>query len=156
MLSPYFSNVDSTRILTEFLTLEMITLVKKSLPNFIQFIEQNIYLHYQFSPHSLLYFQQCFSPPRPRSSFLDLFFFLKRSIHIFSGIESGGFRCNHNTIHLQCHACGGMMPSRPPATTVPQHCKILLFVMNRDTNYHKFHLNSRLNAFVQRLFCKVV
>ncbi|EXB64082.1 E3 ubiquitin-protein ligase CHFR [Morus notabilis] len=38
------------------------------------------------------------------------------------GTESGGFRCDHNTIHLQCHACGGMMPSRPPATTVPQHC----------------------------------
>ncbi|GMN27030.1 hypothetical protein TIFTF001_001504 [Ficus carica] len=38
------------------------------------------------------------------------------------GTESGGFRCNHNTVHLQCHACGGMMPSRPPTTTVPQHC----------------------------------
>ncbi|KAJ7957124.1 E3 ubiquitin-protein ligase CHFR [Quillaja saponaria] len=37
------------------------------------------------------------------------------------GTESGGFRCNHNTVHLQCQACGGMMPSRMGAG-VPQHC----------------------------------
>ncbi|CAK7328560.1 unnamed protein product [Dovyalis caffra] len=29
------------------------------------------------------------------------------------GTEFSGFRCNQNTIHLQCQACGGMMPSRP-------------------------------------------
>ncbi|XP_038712693.1 E3 ubiquitin-protein ligase CHFR isoform X2 [Tripterygium wilfordii] len=33
----------------------------------------------------------------------------------------GGFRCNQSTIHLQCHACNGMMPSRTDIT-VPQHC----------------------------------
>lgn len=37
------------------------------------------------------------------------------------GTELGGFRCNQNTVHLQCHACGGMMPSRTD-TNVPQHC----------------------------------
>ncbi|KAA8522628.1 hypothetical protein F0562_013011 [Nyssa sinensis] len=37
------------------------------------------------------------------------------------GIEFAGFQCNQNTIHLQCHACGGMMPSRTN-TSVPQHC----------------------------------
>ncbi|XP_004503861.1 uncharacterized protein [Cicer arietinum] len=33
----------------------------------------------------------------------------------------GGFRCNHNTVHLQCQACGGMMPSRN-GSSVPQYC----------------------------------
>lgn len=33
----------------------------------------------------------------------------------------GGFRCNHNTNHLQCQACGGMMPSRN-GFSVPQYC----------------------------------
>ncbi|CAL5214675.1 unnamed protein product [Lathyrus oleraceus] len=33
----------------------------------------------------------------------------------------GEFRCNHNTIHLQCQACGGMMPSRN-GLRVPQYC----------------------------------
>ncbi|GJQ95323.1 retrotransposon protein, putative, ty1-copia subclass [Tanacetum coccineum] len=28
------------------------------------------------------------------------------------GTEYAGFRCNQSTVHLQCHACGGMMPSR--------------------------------------------
>ncbi|KAF5959304.1 hypothetical protein HYC85_000513 [Camellia sinensis] len=28
------------------------------------------------------------------------------------GTELAGFQCNQNTIHLQCQACGGMMPSR--------------------------------------------
>ncbi|KAM1341614.1 hypothetical protein ACFX2F_006044 [Malus domestica] len=28
------------------------------------------------------------------------------------GTEYGGFRCNQTTIHLQCQACGGMMPLR--------------------------------------------
>lgn len=37
------------------------------------------------------------------------------------GTEFGGFRCNQNTIHLQCQACGGMMPSRTNIS-VPQHC----------------------------------
>ncbi|XP_024928092.1 uncharacterized protein LOC107415772 isoform X4 [Ziziphus jujuba] len=37
------------------------------------------------------------------------------------GTEIGGFRCNHDTVHLQCQACGGMMPSRVN-TFVPQHC----------------------------------
>nr|XP_023897488.1 E3 ubiquitin-protein ligase CHFR [Quercus suber] len=37
------------------------------------------------------------------------------------GTELGGFHCNQNTIHLQCHACGGMMPSRTDIS-VPQHC----------------------------------
>ncbi|PON35603.1 43kDa postsynaptic protein [Parasponia andersonii] len=37
------------------------------------------------------------------------------------GTEFGGFRCNNNTVHLQCQACGGMMPSRIN-TTVAQHC----------------------------------
>ncbi|KAJ1405000.1 Zinc finger, RING-type [Sesbania bispinosa] len=35
--------------------------------------------------------------------------------------EVGGFRCNQNTVHLQCQACGGMMPSRT-ASGVPQYC----------------------------------
>ncbi|CAN6556505.1 unnamed protein product [Malus baccata var. baccata] len=37
------------------------------------------------------------------------------------GTEYGGFRCNQTTIHLQCQACGGMMPSRTNSS-VPQHC----------------------------------
>ncbi|KAL6970901.1 RING-type E3 ubiquitin transferase [Sarracenia purpurea var. burkii] len=37
------------------------------------------------------------------------------------GIELAGYQCNQNTIHLQCHACGGMMPSRTNSS-VPQHC----------------------------------
>ncbi|KAK7358744.1 hypothetical protein VNO77_00682 [Canavalia gladiata] len=35
--------------------------------------------------------------------------------------EVGGFRCNYNTVHLQCQACGGMMPSRT-GFGVPQYC----------------------------------
>ncbi|GKV49101.1 hypothetical protein SLEP1_g55868 [Rubroshorea leprosula] len=37
------------------------------------------------------------------------------------GTEIGGFRCNPNTIHLQCQACGGMMPSRADIN-IAQHC----------------------------------
>lgn len=37
------------------------------------------------------------------------------------GTEFGGFQCNPNTSHLQCQACGGMMPSRSD-TSVAQHC----------------------------------
>ncbi|KAJ9671190.1 hypothetical protein PVL29_027260 [Vitis rotundifolia] len=37
------------------------------------------------------------------------------------GAEYAGFLCNPNTVHLQCHACGGMMPSRNDIG-VPQHC----------------------------------
>ncbi|XP_042508473.1 E3 ubiquitin-protein ligase CHFR isoform X1 [Macadamia integrifolia] len=37
------------------------------------------------------------------------------------GTEFGGFQCNQTTAHLQCHACGGMMPSRTDIS-VPQHC----------------------------------
>lgn len=37
------------------------------------------------------------------------------------GTEYSGFHCNQNTIHLQCQACGGMMPSRADIG-VPQHC----------------------------------
>ncbi|GKV49532.1 hypothetical protein SLEP1_g56278 [Rubroshorea leprosula] len=37
------------------------------------------------------------------------------------GTEIGGFQCNPNTIHLQCQACGGMMPSRADIN-IPQHC----------------------------------
>ncbi|KAI3511370.1 hypothetical protein L1887_18522 [Cichorium endivia] len=37
------------------------------------------------------------------------------------GTEYSGFRCNQNTVHLQCHTCGGMMPSRTDIN-VPQHC----------------------------------
>ncbi|KAF7815632.1 E3 ubiquitin-protein ligase CHFR [Senna tora] len=33
----------------------------------------------------------------------------------------GGFRCNQNTVHLQCQACGGMMPSRN-GFGVSQYC----------------------------------
>ncbi|KAH9664659.1 RING-type domain-containing protein [Citrus sinensis] len=35
------------------------------------------------------------------------------------GTEINGFRCNQNTVHLQCQGCGGMMPSRNDS--VPQH-----------------------------------
>ncbi|KAM5583296.1 E3 ubiquitin-protein ligase CHFR [Rosa sericea] len=35
--------------------------------------------------------------------------------------QFGGFLCNRSTTHLQCQACGGMMPSRTN-TSVPQHC----------------------------------
>ncbi|XP_057416296.1 uncharacterized protein LOC130710920 [Lotus japonicus] len=35
--------------------------------------------------------------------------------------EVGGFRCNHSIAHLQCQACGGMMPSRT-GFDVPQYC----------------------------------
>ncbi|KAL1364607.1 hypothetical protein HN51_012762 [Arachis hypogaea] len=35
--------------------------------------------------------------------------------------EVAGFRCNHSTDHLQCQACGGMMPSRTDLG-IPQHC----------------------------------
>ncbi|KAK7291498.1 hypothetical protein RIF29_06692 [Crotalaria pallida] len=35
--------------------------------------------------------------------------------------EVGGFRCNSNTVHLQCQACGGMMPSRT-GFSAPQYC----------------------------------
>lgn len=37
------------------------------------------------------------------------------------GTQYSGFQCNSNTMHLQCHACGGMMPSRSNLS-VPQHC----------------------------------
>ncbi|XP_021742112.1 E3 ubiquitin-protein ligase CHFR-like isoform X2 [Chenopodium quinoa] len=37
------------------------------------------------------------------------------------GTQSGGFRCTENSAHLQCHACGGMMPSRSNIS-IPQHC----------------------------------
>ncbi|KAJ4715121.1 E3 ubiquitin-protein ligase CHFR [Melia azedarach] len=37
------------------------------------------------------------------------------------GYEVNGFHCNQNTVHLQCQACGGMMPSRSDIG-VPQHC----------------------------------
>ncbi|KAI3859807.1 hypothetical protein MKX03_013682 [Papaver bracteatum] len=37
------------------------------------------------------------------------------------GTGFGGFQCNGTTAHLQCHVCGGMMPSRTN-TSVPQHC----------------------------------
>ncbi|KAM2985627.1 hypothetical protein FF2_006005 [Malus domestica] len=37
------------------------------------------------------------------------------------GTEYDGFRCNQTTIHLQCQACRGMMPSRTN-NSVPQHC----------------------------------
>ncbi|OIW18239.1 hypothetical protein TanjilG_06323 [Lupinus angustifolius] len=35
--------------------------------------------------------------------------------------EVGGFHCNNNTVHLQCQACGGMMPSRTDFN-IPQYC----------------------------------
>ncbi|XP_027342449.1 E3 ubiquitin-protein ligase CHFR [Abrus precatorius] len=35
--------------------------------------------------------------------------------------EVSGFCCNQNTVHLQCQACGGMMPSRT-GFGVPQYC----------------------------------
>nr|GMC66714.1 E3 ubiquitin-protein ligase CHFR [Ipomoea batatas] len=37
------------------------------------------------------------------------------------GTEFGGFQCNQSTVHLQCHACGGMMPLRTNIS-IPQHC----------------------------------
>ncbi|XAR65819.1 Ubiquitin--protein ligase [Bertholletia excelsa] len=37
------------------------------------------------------------------------------------GTELAGFQCNQNTVHLQCQACGGMMPARNNIS-VPQHC----------------------------------
>ncbi|GAV74000.1 zf-C3HC4_2 domain-containing protein [Cephalotus follicularis] len=37
------------------------------------------------------------------------------------GSEFSGFRCNQDTVHLQCQACGGIMPSRTDSS-VPQHC----------------------------------
>ncbi|KAL3844813.1 hypothetical protein ACJIZ3_002216 [Penstemon smallii] len=37
------------------------------------------------------------------------------------GTEYAGFQCNERTVHLQCQACGGMMPSRSN-TSVAQHC----------------------------------
>ncbi|KAL9264709.1 hypothetical protein AKJ16_DCAP15098, partial [Drosera capensis] len=37
------------------------------------------------------------------------------------GTEIGGFCCNQDTAHLQCQACGGMMPSRSDIN-MPQHC----------------------------------
>ncbi|KAM3358083.1 E3 ubiquitin-protein ligase CHFR isoform X1 [Capsicum galapagoense] len=35
--------------------------------------------------------------------------------------EYGGYKCNENTVHLQCQACGGMMPFRLNVG-VQQHC----------------------------------
>ncbi|KAK4338844.1 hypothetical protein RND71_040306 [Anisodus tanguticus] len=35
--------------------------------------------------------------------------------------EFGGYKCNESTIHLQCQACGGMIPSRLNIG-VQQHC----------------------------------
>ncbi|CAH9070934.1 unnamed protein product [Cuscuta epithymum] len=37
------------------------------------------------------------------------------------GTEIRGFQCNRSTVHLQCQACGGMMPLRLNAG-VPQNC----------------------------------
>ncbi|KAH9614304.1 hypothetical protein KSS87_012379 [Heliosperma pusillum] len=37
------------------------------------------------------------------------------------GTQIAGFRCNGSTVHLQCHSCGGMMPSRTDIN-IPQHC----------------------------------
>ncbi|CAI9095301.1 OLC1v1031221C1 [Oldenlandia corymbosa var. corymbosa] len=34
--------------------------------------------------------------------------------------EFAGYKCNPSTVHLQCHGCGGMMPSR--TNNVPQQC----------------------------------
>ncbi|XP_076943360.1 E3 ubiquitin protein ligase DRIP1-like [Bidens hawaiensis] len=38
------------------------------------------------------------------------------------GTDYGGFECNKNTVHLECHACGNMMPLRTDIV-VPQHCE---------------------------------
>ncbi|KAM2304496.1 hypothetical protein ACFXTH_024196 [Malus domestica] len=47
---------------------------------------------------------------------------IMRLIHALNVVmKYGGFRCNQPTIHLQCQACGGMMPSRTN-NSVPQHC----------------------------------
>ncbi|KAK9691701.1 hypothetical protein RND81_09G213200 [Saponaria officinalis] len=35
--------------------------------------------------------------------------------------QIAGFQCNESTVHLQCHSCGGMMPSRTDIN-IPQHC----------------------------------
>ncbi|KAL5188660.1 E3 ubiquitin-protein ligase CHFR [Glycine soja] len=35
--------------------------------------------------------------------------------------EVAGFRCKYDTVHLQCQACGGMMPSRT-GFGIPQYC----------------------------------
>ncbi|EPS71411.1 hypothetical protein M569_03344, partial [Genlisea aurea] len=35
--------------------------------------------------------------------------------------EYNGFQCNESTVHLQCQACGGMMPSRSDSPA-PQQC----------------------------------
>ncbi|KAL9247983.1 hypothetical protein vseg_021350 [Gypsophila vaccaria] len=35
--------------------------------------------------------------------------------------QIAGFQCNESTVHLQCHSCGGMMPSRTNIN-IPQHC----------------------------------
>lgn len=47
-------------------------------------------------------------------------FLTLRSLH--SDTEYGGYQCNESTVHLQCQACGGMMPSRSNVG-VQQHCK---------------------------------
>lgn len=36
------------------------------------------------------------------------------------GTMVNGFQCTQDTVHLQCQACWGMMPSRD--TSIPQHC----------------------------------
>ena len=53
-----------------------------------------------------------------------------------SGTELAGFQCSRVTVHLQCQACGGMMPSRNNIS-VPQHCKfydwwLLLFLLHLE------------------------
>lgn len=55
----------------------------------------------------------------------DILFYISVSYLTISctkiGTEFNGFRCSPNMVHLQCQACGGMMPSRTDIN-VPQHC----------------------------------
>ncbi|KAL5053190.1 hypothetical protein RYX36_033872 [Vicia faba] len=53
------------------------------------------------------------------SSIFSLIILIEFTCNIVADV--GGFRCNRNTIHLQCQACGGMMPSRN-GLRVPQYC----------------------------------
>ena len=81
------------------------------LPKFVKLVQ--IYSEYLVLRSSGVMFLMCCHP-----LFLGLIYLMSSFI---PGTELGGFRCNQNTVHLQCHACGGMMPSRTDIS-VPQHC----------------------------------
>lgn len=79
-----------------------------------------------------------------RSEFLLILFLTK---NFSTGTALGGFRCNQTTSHLQCQACGGMMPSRPDMD-VPQHCKSFNLSWNMLLSFSIFSFIIHQSRFI--------